>query len=355
MSASNTGSGTRMSAQSRWLVFYLIIALTACLLIEGAAHDRRLERWMTAQSSSLAVRNGMLFSNNGSFIDYEERLLLDEIPNTDFSRRGLYFFGTSNMKWAFTGWDLPDPPRARLHNYGTGAASHQTILRLVRYVGEKGLFAAAHKSKVIIGVSYHLGTTETSSSYFPALVRRHGVYEITPDDRLRDAPLDPADRWLRIERARCGGFVRNAGRLMKNWTLASLNLKHQPPHVPEVYRREWGKFMGPDWQRNIDREVGNLAETLEILNAHGVPVKIIFLPQGTWMDGLPFPVYYNERVRALASQTSTAVLDWSKLLPDSDFIDSNHLTVGGQTKFRATLLSEEKMRLENSQKKATSR
>ena len=344
-----------MRAQSRWLLFYLILALTTCLLIEGAARDRRLERWMTAQSSSLAVRNGMLFSNNGSFIDYEERLLLDEIPSTDFSRGGLYFFGTSNMKWAFTVWDLPDPLRLRLHNYGTGAASHQTILRLVRYVGDKGLFDAANKSTVIIGVSYHLGTTETSDSYFPALVRRQGVYEITADDRLIDVPLEPADRWFRTEKARCGGFLRNSGRLIKNWMLASLNLKHQPLHVPDLYRKEWGKFMGPDWQRNIDRELGNLDETLEILDAHGVPVKLILLPQGTWMDGLPFPAYYNDRVRALARRTSTPVLDWSKLLPDSDFVDSNHLTVVGQTKFRARLLSVENTRLGNLQNEVASR
>ena len=350
MSPSLPLSGTRLGAQSKWLLSYLIVALTTCLVIQGAAHDRRLERWMTEQSSVLSMRNGMLFSNNGSFIDYEERMLLDEIPDTDFSRGGLYFFGTSNMKWAFTAWDLPDRLRLRLHNYGTGAASHQTILRLVRYVGDKGLFAAANKSTVIIGVSYHLGTTESFGNYFPALVRRQGVYEIAPDDRLIDAPLHPADRWFRIEKARCGGFVRNTGRLVKNWTLAILDAKHQPLHAPDRYRKEWGAFMGPDWQRNIDRELGNLAETLKILHGHGVPVKLVLLPQGTWMDALPFPAYYNDRIWALALETSTPVLDWSKLLPDSDFIDSNHLTVGGQTKFRAKLLLEEKTRLRDVQK-----
>lgn len=338
-----------MRPQFKWLLLYLIVALTTCLLISAAARDRELERWMTAQSSALSVRNGMLFSNNGSFIDYEERMLLDEIPSTDFSRGGLYFFGTSTMKWAFTGWDLPDQLRLRLHNYGTGAASHQTILRLVRYAGNKGLFSAADKSTVIIGVSYHLGRTETSGGYFPALVRRQGVYEVTPDDRLIEAPLDPADRWFRIEKARCGGFVRNTGRLIKNWVLASFNMKQQPLHIPAVYRKEWTNFMGPDWQRNIDSEVGNLDETLKVLNAHGVPVKLILLPQGTWMEGLPFPTYYNDRVRMVARRTATPVLDWSKLLPDSDFVDSNHLTVKGQTKFREILFVEEKTLLGLSQ------
>lgn len=304
---------------------------------------------MTAQSSALSVRNGMLFSNNGSFIDYEERMLLDEIPGTDFSRGGLYFFGTSNMKWAFTTWDLPDQLKLHLHDYGTGAASHQTILRLVRYVGDKGMFAAADKSKVIVGLSYHLGRTETRDSYFPALVRRQGVYEIAADDRLIDAPLAPADRWFRIEKARCGGLVRNTGRLIKNWALARFNLSRQRPHDQDRYRKEWTQFMGPDWKRNIDRELVHLNQTLDLLKAHGVPVELILLPQGTWMDALPYPAYYNGRVRALAGRTSTPVLDWSKSLPDTDFIDSNHLTVGGQTKFRTMILRQEKAQLEDSQ------
>jgi hypothetical protein len=344
-----------MSTQLKWLLLYLIVALTTCMLIGGAARDRRIEHWMTAQSSLNSARNGMLFSNNGSFIDYEERLFLDEIPSADFSQGGLYFFGTSNMKWAFTVWDLPERLRLRLHNYGTGAASHQTILRLVRYIGNKGMFAAAHKSTVIIGASYHLGTTETSRGYFPALVRRQGVYQIAPDDSLIEAPLHPADRWFRIEKARCGGFVRNTGRLIKNWALASLDLKQQPPHFPDFYRKEWAKFMGPDWQRNIDREVDNLEETLKILNARDVPVKLILLPQGSWMDGLPFPTYYNDRVRTLARRTATPVLDWSNLLPDSDFVDSNHLTVEGQTKFRAFLFSEKETWRGNLQNEVISR
>ena len=83
------------------------------------------------------------------------------------------------------------------------------------------------------------------------------------------------------------------------------------------------------------------AQTIALLHANKVPVKIILLPQGTWMNELPFGSYYDARVRDLCRATSTPLLDWSKTLPDSDFIDSNHLTNAGQTKFRAMMLREE--------------
>jgi hypothetical protein len=296
---------------------------------------------MTAKRSELSVRYGMLVSNNGSFIDYEERLLLDEIPNTDFSKGGVYFFGASTMKWAFTTWDLPDGLRQRLGNFGMGAASHQTTLRLIRYLGQRGLLSNGVRNEVIIGVSFHLGTTETPQSYFPMLLRRQNLYAIDADDRLIDAPVPAVQRWWLIEKARSGGFVWNAGRLVVNGIKARLHRSRQVPHDPVVYRRGWYEFMGPDWQRNIDRELGRLHETLSLLQASGVPVKVILLPQGTWMDELPFPSYYDTRVRNLCRSTSTPLLDWSKSLPDSDFFDSNHLNNAGQAKFRAMILREE--------------
>ena len=324
--------------QTRWLVLYAAIALGACLLVDLAARNRTLERWLTAESSALSVRNGMLFSNNGSFIDYEERLLLDELPRTDFSRGGVYFFGTSNMKWAFTTWDLPDGLRERLGNYGTGGAAHRTMLRLVRYAGERGMYAAGDRSEVVLGVSFHLGVTETPASYFPALVRRHGLYAIAPDDRLVDVPVSALARWAIVEKARSGGFVWNLGRVAKNKLSAALGRSHQPPHDPDYYRTTWRAYMGLDWRRTIDREVATLDRTVAELRAHRVGVRIVLLPQGSWMDPLPYPAYYTARVRAVAERAGVPLLDWSKALPDTDFIDSNHLTVAGQTRFRNAML-----------------
>jgi len=338
--------GKPARTQARWLFVFLAIVVGTCLAIDLVARNRTLERWLMAKSSEYSEKNGKLFSNTGNFIDYEERIFLDEIPNRDFSKGGIYFFGTSNMKWAFTTWDLPDDLKQQLGNYGIGASTHQTMLRLIRYLGEKGLFASGDKSEVILGVSYHLGSIELPSSYFPALVRRQDLYVITPDDRLAEAPMNAIERWWRTEKTRSAGFLWDVGRVVNNWVQTMLGRSRQPPHNPEAYRRSWREFMGQNWQQNIDREVGRLRETIELLKANKVPVKIVLLPQGTWMNDLPFGAYYDSRVRALSQATSTPLFDWSRAFPDSDFIDSNHLTVAGQTKFRDMLLKEEAERLQ---------
>ena len=76
-----------------------------------------------------------------------------------------------------------------------------------------------------------------------------------------------------------------------------------------------------------------------------MPVKVILLPQGTWMGELPFATYYDTRVRTLCGRTGTPLLDWSAAMADADFIDSNHLTIAGQTRFRAMLFAAERERL----------
>lgn len=327
--------------QSQSLFFFLLLAVSLFTATDLAARSKNLVRWEMQRSSDLSARNGKLFSNTGNFIDYEERILLDEIPATDPSVGGVYFFGTSNMKWAFTTWDLPPRLQARLHNYGMGASTHETALRLIRYLTDKGALNARTKTEVVIGVSFHLGATETPTSYFPALVRRQGLYKITADDRLVDAQVSAAERSWRIEKARSGGLVRNLFRLLNNALLARFNLSHQPKHDPATYQEQWRSYMGPDWRRNINREIGYLHDTITLLHSKNIPVKVIFLPQATWMDSLPFPPFYAARVRAICNETSTPVVDWSKALPNEDFVDSNHLTVAGQTRFRKMILSDD--------------
>ena len=252
MTAAEPTGWSPARGQARIVLAFLALALGLIAGIDALARDRGLERWLTARSGDLSVRTGKLFSNNGNFVDYEERMLLDELPAVDFTQPAIYFFGTSNMKWAFTTWDLPEGQRRRLHDFGTGAASHQTVLRLIRYLGDKGLWAAGARNEVVLGVSYHLGVTETPNSFFPALVRRDDLYAITPDDRLIDVPRAPLDRWLRTEKARSAGLLLGLWRLAGNGTMATLRPSRQPPHDAATYRQGWRAYMGPDWQANID-------------------------------------------------------------------------------------------------------
>ena len=320
----------------------LAVLVATCLVTNMLARNRSLERWSMAESTVLAEKNGTLFSNTGNFIDFEDRLLLDEIPHADYSRGGVYFFGSSNMKWAFTTWDLPAEQKRYISNYGIGAASHSVQLRLIRHlIEQRGFLTAGEKDLVILGVSFHLAhIDDPSTGFFVSLLRRHGLYTITPDDRIAPVPMSAVEHRIRIEKARSGGLIWNIGRLAKSWLVALTGLASGPKpglsDSPDALRG----FMGPEWQENMDAQVDQLRETILLLKSHHAQVKVMLLPEGTWMDELPFKPRYDEMIRALCQSTSTPLIDFSRSIPDDEFVDSSHLTVEGQNKFRKLIMEE---------------
>jgi hypothetical protein len=90
----------------------------------------------------------------------------------------------------------------------------------------------------------------------------------------------------------------------------------------------------------MDAELEKLQQTILLLQSRGTGTKIMLLPQGTWMDELPFERRYNEKIRHLCSAMSIPLLDFSRALPDEAFVDSTHLTVKGQERFRELIWGE---------------
>ena len=149
----------------------LVLLLITCLGTDLLARSPGLEHWLTVKSSNYAKINNTGFSYTGNFIDFEERLLLDELPHADYSRGGIYFFGTSNTKWAFTTWDLPPAVRHWIGNYGIGASNHTTVLNFIRYlIEEREFLKSGEANLVVIGVSFHLGTPGQPKRLFCLLV-----------------------------------------------------------------------------------------------------------------------------------------------------------------------------------------
>jgi hypothetical protein len=329
----------------------LALLVATCLITDVLARNRGLEHWLMARSSAFADKNHVLFSNTGNFIDFEERVLLDEVPRADYSRGGVYFFGTSNTKWAFTTLDLPVEQQRAIGNYGMGAASHTTVLRLIRYlIEQRGFLAASERDLVIIGASFHLGFKDGPAGFFASLLRRRGLFATASDDRIVSAPISTVERWLQIEKARSGGFIWNLGRLAKNWAMTFRGERPAPPHDGARYRQAWREFMGPEWRQNIDTEAERLRETIALVRSRGAQVKVMLLPQGTWMDELPFKAHYEAKIRALCQETSTPLIDLSRSMKNEDFVDSNHLTVKAQEKFRDMIMPEITRNLSNAQR-----
>lgn len=320
----------------------LALVLVTCGLADTLARNRPLEIRTTAWSSALAAKNNTLFSYTGSFVDFEERVLLDEIPNADYSKPGTYFFGTSNMKWAFSTWDLPQSERERLGNYGIGASNHKDQLEFIRFLIERyGFLKAGDRDTVVLGVSFHLAIPAApSGGYWAALLRRRGLYTLTGEGQIEPTAMDPIARWFRIEQARSSGFIWNMGRLLHSAAKAYLTQVRPVRHDPLQYQAVWRARMGERWQQNIDEAMKSLCQTIELVRARGANIKIVLLPQGSWMEGLPFGSRYDQEVRAICAEANIPVLDLSHSLPDDDFIDSNHLLVRGQEKFRKILMNE---------------
>lgn len=188
---------------------FFVLLIGTCIGIDLLAQDKGLERALTAQSYLLSKEDHKLFSDTGNFIDLEDRVFLDQIPRTDYSKGGVYFFGTSNMKWAFHTWDLPAAERHLIGNYGFGGANHTTVLQLIRYlIAQHGFLSAGKRDLVVFGVSFHLGV-EPAPLYFYNMLQRHGLFTISPDGRIVPAKLSPLDRWMRVEKARSVGFFWN--------------------------------------------------------------------------------------------------------------------------------------------------
>lgn len=317
----------------------LAVLVVTCLVTDLLARNRSLERLLMAKSTELAKRTGTIFSNTGNFIDFEERVLLDEIAQADYSRGGVYFFGTSNMKWAFNTWDLPLQQQRLIGNYGVGASTHTTQLQLIRYlIEQRGFLTAGERNLVIIGVSFHSSREEPTTGYFASLLRRHGLYTIAPDGRVVPVQMSNVERWLRVEKARSGGLIWNLGRLAKSGVIALAGLSRRAAHDGARYQQEWRAFMGPHWHRNMDTELERLRETILLLRSYNAQVKVMLMPEGTWITELPFKVRYEALIRTLCQMTSTPLIDLSHALPDGDFVDSAHLTVEGSEKFRSLIM-----------------
>ena len=324
--------------QALFSLFLLGLIIGTCATIDLLARNRALERWLTAEQYETAKKTNRLFSYTGNFIDYEERVLLDEIPNADYSQGGIFFFGTSNMKWAFQTWNLHANEKHFIGNYGIGASNHTIQLQLIRYLIEhRGFLSAGDRDLVIFGVSFHLGHVDPpGSSYFDALLRRQGLFTLTPEGRTAPTPMSNIERRLRIEKARSAGLFWNAWRVIKGRIEVLEGSVHRSAHDPTPYVG----FMGPHWQQNIDTEVEQFRKTILLVRSYGAVVKVILLPQGSWMDTLPFKSYYESKIRSLCESTSTPLMDLSRSLPDGDFVDLNHLTVQGQEEFRRLIADE---------------
>ncbi len=204
----------RTSTLTKWtqsrvsLVLLVVIGGTA-VGVDWLAENQRLADRISSWDLKRFINNEELYMNRGNFLEFEDRLLVDEIPHADYSKGGVYFFGSSDLKWAMKTWELPPDERALIGNYGIGAISHSLEFQFVRYlVEERGLLGAGgEKTHIVLGASWSNALNWSPDSYFGPIWRRHRLYTYSIKDGIHPAAMNRLEKFVRFKQARCSGFI----------------------------------------------------------------------------------------------------------------------------------------------------
>ena|SRR5215472_12680914 len=326
------------------LALLATIALT-CACIDLLSRSPRVQEF-TERGELARFKGGVgQFMNAGGFIEFEDRVLLDEIPNANFSRGGIFFFGTSTMKWGLKTWELAPAERELVHNFAIGASNHRLVGQFIRYLVEyQGLLqAGGNNVDVVLGCFWSMGK-EWGDGYFSKLWGRYNLFQF--DDRygIRPADVGTVKHAWRMEQARLAGFVsQNAWRAAR-YVASSAGMRMQVDRgreigEAEIRRRAIESATIPNWEKELKTQLEELRATIRYLQERGVTVTIALLPTRTDYDALPLPREYNAGLRAVATESRVQFVDLSRLLRDDEFVDTNHAGYAGLGKLHGALMS----------------
>jgi hypothetical protein len=322
-------------------VSLLLMLLTLTVALVVLARDEQLSEWMDARERRHAEMNKWRWIQTGHFRDHDDQLLLDQLTRLDYSRGGVYFVGSSNLEWALNYWDWPPEERALVHNIGIGGTNHQFQFQVVRFLVErKGLLqAGGEKILIICGVSYHcVGHEYRKTGYFPNLWSRHGLYKYDLGGGIQDVSVCPFNRFRIVEKARVAGFLRRTRSHLVDWLRQVSKSATPRVHDPAAYNKLRREFMGRNWRRKLDEQLGEFSRMLDYLRERRVSVVVVLMPQGSWEGNLPYASTYAERVRSLCASQGVKLVDRFAFLADDDFADSNHPTLAGANKVSQVMM-----------------
>ena len=322
-------------------------------LIDFCAHSRRLASLVDSWDIRRFVENREHMANRGMFLEFEDRLILDEIPHADYARGGVYFFGSSPMKWGLATWALPPDLRRLIGNYGIGASSHELQYAFIRHLVEHENFlkAGGNKTHVMLGLYWSMGQNWKSDSYFKPLWERHGLYTYSDANGIQRIVASPFLIALRYERARCMGFIGSNINRLAHAAVTALGIPlTDTEKIQDTERvRRWAARLSDDgeWRAGLDRQMTALQRLIDYLHQRKVGVTVVLLPERTPFKVLPEPMAYQQAVRNLCEQRAVPLVDISHLLAEDEFWDINHSNYEGLMKTHAALMSLAADRLAN--------
>jgi hypothetical protein len=278
------------------------------------------------------------------YLDTEDRIVLQEMPDLDTSQGGVYFFGASNMKWSMRVPDLPPAQRKLVHDFGAGEGSPYFHRQFTEYlVKHKDLLRAGpEKTLIVFGTGFinSRPALEGPATFFPYLWRRYGLYRydfakgierVSYGNRFLDAYF--------LEKARCSSFVQGlidkAGRLMVPKILRRRATEKDAAAFAAVYEQR----MGPDWEDGIRKHGRELQDWFDYVRSQKMNFAVVLLPLASWHGPpLPYPPKYRAEIEAFCKRNNVPFYDLSALVDDDGFLDHIHMNSKGQPKTDAALM-----------------
>ncbi|HYV20226.1 MAG TPA: hypothetical protein VFC25_14470 [Verrucomicrobiae bacterium] len=334
---------TRGTATSTLVALSLVATVAAtAVAVDLLSRFRPLADRIQARDLARFVRGEEFFPNRGNFIEFEDRLLVDEIPNADYSHGGVYFFGASDLKWALATWELPAEEQPFVGNYGVGALSHVFELQFLRFLieDEHLLEAGGDKTRIILGVSWSNAVSWAPEAYFGPLWRRHGLYTYTADGGIHQASQSRFGRWLRTERAHCSGFIGGGFNRLARGLMTGLGL---PLEAADAIKdpaeiSAWVRTHTHLPEASVEKQVRAFDDLLAYLQAQGVGVTVVFLPHRRAFDELPLVGVYHDEVTRICRARSVETVDLTHALSEDEFWDMGHPNYRGLQKTNAALM-----------------
>jgi hypothetical protein len=321
----------------------LAVLLASLGLVALLSRSDALARTTDGLQLALFERGQQIFLNRGNFLEFEDRLILEELPATDHSRGGVFFLGSSNLKWGLKLWALPDAKRRRLHNYGIGATNHTAELHFVRYLFEHAGLDRAPPDEVrlVLGLSCDNARMKRSR-YFEALWARYGLFRYDPAAGISRIERNRLSRALATEKARLvsflGGTMNQGARLLA----AYFRLPLAPGAgqlTPEVIERMAANYDVPDPAGQIERQLQDLTALLAYLSERQVSARLVLLPERSSLREKPLPRAYGDAIQRIAREQGAPLTDLRGLLRDDEFLDFSHANRAGLDRIHSALMA----------------
>jgi hypothetical protein len=299
------------------------------LLVDMLANSETFGIWLDRH---WAAANDTIILYDRQYLDTEDCVVLDQIPKLDISDGGVYFFGSSNMKWATRTLDLPPDDRRLIHIFAGAEGSPkfqlQTIDYLVKY--KKLLQAGPEKTLIIYGATLLniRPAVDNPGTMYPNLWRRYGLYDYDLANGIRPRTEGPlAQRYL-LEKARCAsliqGLLERGCRLLIPKALRRRNMSRDHKELARVYADR----LGARWREYMAEHRRELESFIDYHQQRRINVAIVLLPLASWHRTMPYTTPYRQLVEELCKSHSIPFIDLSNVLADEEFED--HIHAGAQ-------------------------